>query len=75
MAIVRLERLGELKKIHLIGIRTRDFPACSIVPQPTTLNRQVYKELNNDADSQKTICSRIHHHSLAPHAQTNKKVI
>jgi hypothetical protein len=31
-AIVRLEGLGELKKIHLIGTRTRDLPACSIVP-------------------------------------------
>jgi hypothetical protein len=37
--MVRLEGLGQLKKIHLIGIRTRDLPACSIVPQPTTLPR------------------------------------
>jgi hypothetical protein len=36
---VRLEELGKLKKIHLIGTRTRDRPACSIVPQPTTLPR------------------------------------
>jgi hypothetical protein len=37
---VRLEGLGKLKKnIDLIGIRTRDLPACSIVPQPTTLPR------------------------------------
>jgi hypothetical protein len=34
---VRLEGLGQLKKIHLIGTRTCDLPACSIVPQPTTL--------------------------------------
>jgi hypothetical protein len=34
-AIVRLEGLGKLKKINLIGTRTRDFLACSIVPQPT----------------------------------------
>jgi hypothetical protein len=27
---VRLEGLGQLKKIHLIGIRTRDLPVCSI---------------------------------------------
>jgi hypothetical protein len=33
---VRLEGLGQLKKIHLIGTRTRDLPVCSIVPQPTT---------------------------------------
>jgi hypothetical protein len=37
---VRLEGLGQLKKkIHLIGTRTRDLPACSIVPEPTTLPR------------------------------------
>jgi hypothetical protein len=38
-AIVRLEGLGQLKKIHLIGTRIRDLPACSTVPQPTTLPR------------------------------------
>jgi hypothetical protein len=31
---MRPEGLGKLKKcIHLIGSRTRDHPACSIVPQ------------------------------------------
>jgi hypothetical protein len=38
-AIVRLEGLGKLKKIHLIGNRSRDLPACSIVSQPTALPR------------------------------------
>jgi hypothetical protein len=38
-AIVRLEGLGKLKKIHPIGIRFRDLPACSMVPQPTTVPR------------------------------------
>jgi hypothetical protein len=38
-AIVRPEGLGKLKKINLSGTRTRDLPACSIVPQPTTLPR------------------------------------
>jgi hypothetical protein len=33
--MVRLEGLGKLKRIHLIGTRTRDLPDCSIVPQPT----------------------------------------
>jgi hypothetical protein len=33
-AIMRLEGLGKLKKNHLIGT-----PACSTVPQPTTLPR------------------------------------
>jgi hypothetical protein len=37
-AIVLLEGLGRIKKSNdLIGIRTCDFQACSIVPQPTTL--------------------------------------
>jgi hypothetical protein len=36
---VRLEGLGQLKKVHLIGNLTRDLPACSIVPEPTTLPR------------------------------------
>jgi hypothetical protein len=30
---MRLEGLGQLKKIHLIGTRTHDLPACSIVPR------------------------------------------
>jgi hypothetical protein len=34
---VWLEGLGRLKKIHLIETRTRDLPACSIVPQPTDI--------------------------------------
>jgi hypothetical protein len=36
-AIVWLEGLGKLKKSNDIGNQTRDLPACSIVPQPTTL--------------------------------------
>jgi hypothetical protein len=39
-AIMLLEGLGQLKKSNdLIGDRIRDLPACSIVPQPTTLPR------------------------------------
>jgi hypothetical protein len=39
-AIVRLEGLGQLKKSNdFIGRQTSDLPACSIVPQPTTLPR------------------------------------
>jgi hypothetical protein len=37
---VRLEGLGKLKKIHLIGTRNRDLPACNIVSQPTMLPRE-----------------------------------
>jgi hypothetical protein len=36
---VRLEGLGKLKNIHLIGNQIRDLQACSTVPQPTTLPR------------------------------------
>jgi hypothetical protein len=38
---VRVEELGQMKKKinDLIGNRTRDLPACSIVPQPITLLR------------------------------------
>jgi hypothetical protein len=38
--IVRLEGLGKLKKSTSSGTRTGDLPACSIVPQPTTLTLQ-----------------------------------
>jgi hypothetical protein len=37
---VRPEVLGELKISNdLVGNRTRELPACSIVPEPTTLPR------------------------------------
>jgi hypothetical protein len=36
---VRLEGLDEFKYPMTIGNRTRDLPACSKVPQPTTLPR------------------------------------
>jgi hypothetical protein len=41
MAMVRLEELGTLKEKSndLIGNQTRDLPAFTIVPQPTTLPR------------------------------------
>jgi hypothetical protein len=38
-AIVRLEGFGKLKESTSSGTRTDDLPACSIVPQPTTLPR------------------------------------
>jgi hypothetical protein len=34
---VRLEGLGQLKNPVTSGIETAELPACSIVPQPTTL--------------------------------------
>jgi hypothetical protein len=36
-AVVQLEGLGKLKKIHLIGTQSHYLPAYSIVPQPTML--------------------------------------
>jgi hypothetical protein len=41
---VRLERLGNLKKSTSFGTRTGDLPACSIVPQPTTLPRAYLRD-------------------------------
>jgi hypothetical protein len=38
-AIMRLEGLGQMKIPTIIRNRTRDLPACSIMPQPTTLPR------------------------------------
>jgi hypothetical protein len=38
-AIVRLEGLGKLKKFTSYVTRTGDLPACTIVPEPTTLPR------------------------------------
>jgi hypothetical protein len=39
-----VEGLGKFKKsIDLIGLKTRDLSACSIVPQPTTLPRAPLK--------------------------------
>jgi hypothetical protein len=42
---VRPVGLSELKKkiIHLLGSRTRDLLACSIMPQTTTLLRVLYR--------------------------------
>jgi hypothetical protein len=37
-----LEKLGQLKKIHLIRTRSRDLLACSIIPQPTTLQSALF---------------------------------
>jgi hypothetical protein len=39
-------RIRSIEKIHLIGIRTRDLPVCSIVPKPTTLPRAPLFEYN-----------------------------
>jgi hypothetical protein len=66
--IVRLEGRSKLKKrIHLIGTRTRDLLACSMVPQPTTLLRTSVDCHNHkilytqqDIKSIKKICISIH---------------
>jgi hypothetical protein len=47
--MVWMEGLGQLKKSNdLIRNRTRDFPACSIVPQPTTLPRSPHTKSRPD---------------------------
>jgi hypothetical protein len=55
---VRLEGFGKLKKMHLIGTRTGDLPACSLVPQPTSLPR---------APCYKSKCFIFRPHSLFTH--------
>jgi hypothetical protein len=48
---VRLEGLGQLKKSNnLIGNRTRNLPACSTVPQPSTLPRAPTHSDNTNID-------------------------
>jgi hypothetical protein len=56
-AILRLEELGKLKEREknrdFKGNGTRDFPACSIVPQPSTLPSVISKLLrciDNETD-------------------------
>jgi hypothetical protein len=52
---VRLEGLRKLKNLNGLGNRIHDLPACSIVPQPTTLPRvycdncQLYNNVYNTA--------------------------
>jgi hypothetical protein len=41
---VVLEGLGKLKKSTSSGTRSGDLPACSIVPQPTTLPHVPFKQ-------------------------------
>jgi hypothetical protein len=41
-----LEGLGQLKNPVTSESKTRDLPACSIVPQPTTLPRAPVRVLN-----------------------------
>jgi hypothetical protein len=55
---VRLEGLGKFKKSNdLIGTRTRDLPACSIVSQPTTL--PMYYLKRNWAETGESICIEL----------------
>jgi hypothetical protein len=49
------EGLGKLKKISLIGTRTRDLPACSIVPQPTTLSRAPHTQIRVAMELEKNV--------------------
>jgi hypothetical protein len=53
--IVRLEGLGKLKNIHIIGTRTSDLPVCIIVPQPTTLP---VEEFSSDIFHYRSLYSR-----------------
>jgi hypothetical protein len=44
-AIVRLGGLGNLKKFTSSGTRTGDLPACSIVPQPNSMEKIILETL------------------------------
>jgi hypothetical protein len=46
-AIVRLEGLSKLKKSTSSGNRIGDLPACSIVPQPTTLEEDKFERTSS----------------------------
>jgi hypothetical protein len=57
---MRLEGLGKLKNsVDLVGNLTRDLPACSIVPQPTTLPRAPLKDLTTliTAGEDRNLCN------------------
>jgi hypothetical protein len=46
--LVRLKGLGKFEKkkiVNLIGSRTRDFPACSVVPQRSHMPQSHYSHL------------------------------
>jgi hypothetical protein len=67
---MRLEGLGQLKKISsdLIGNGTRDLPACSIVPQLTTLLRAptllvntLEKQINHDMNNENAMSVELEH--------------
>jgi hypothetical protein len=46
---VRPEGLGELEKIHLIETRSRDLPACSLVPKTDKMTWNFKKDENHDS--------------------------
>jgi hypothetical protein len=45
---VRLEGLGKMKKSTSSRTRSGDLPACSIVPQPTTIPRAPLPEVSEE---------------------------
>jgi hypothetical protein len=69
---MRLEGLGKLKKSDdLIGHRNGNLPACSIVPQPTTLPRTPMKHsgreiITTQLDSDFDRLSKLHALAVFP---------
>jgi hypothetical protein len=52
---MRLEGLGQLKNSNdIIGTRTRDLPACSIVPERNTLPRALLLKLYDPEHSKRS---------------------
>jgi hypothetical protein len=72
--LVRPEGLGKSKEfIHLVGSRTRDLPACSLVPYPlryrvpTMERNHVTKEVNSKDGFVPCLCS---HHVMRMYGET-----
>jgi hypothetical protein len=58
---MKLEGLGQLKKSNnFMGNQTRDLPACSTVPQPTTLPREQGAENTWTQKDQRKLLANYH---------------
>jgi hypothetical protein len=75
---VRLEGVGKLIKIfHLMGSRTRDLPACSLVPQPLLISDLVLLGLPIQLDGleqQYSLCNNIHTPNIGDAMQSEGEV-
>jgi hypothetical protein len=64
-ATVQLERLGQLKRFNdIVRNRTRDVPACSIVPLPTALPRAPKQKLRRIQLKNRTVCMPVNERAV-----------